>query len=381
MEGYDGRRFLAMMTSVHFVNDGFEMIVPTLLPVISVALSLSYSQIGLVGGALVVSMGLGQVFVGAFSDYFGHKKRLIIAGLVLVSVAFLIMAASQGFYSMFAANLLAGFGLSIYHPVGVAMIANRYDAKQGKAMGVHGSGGNAGMFLFPLLAGVLADIIGWRLALATFPVLGLLMALLYALVVREEPFSLSAFEPRKLLIPALAAIILAMGLFNMAVRGFIVFFPVTLGGIGTGSAMTGGFMSLFFGVGIIGQYVGGWLSDNREMRTSIAAISAISAVAMYVAIQSPDMSSIMVPALIVAGLGVHMVWPLFFVIYSKTTPAGMRGTGLGAFFSMGYLFASASPVMMGHIGTAFTPSASHVVIVVTGICCAVVMSLMRLRRL
>jgi cyanate permease len=102
---------------------------------------------------------------------------------------------------------------------------------------------------------------------------------------------------------------------------------------------------------------------------------------MYVAIQSPDMSSIMVPALIVAGLGVHMVWPLFFVIYSKTTPAGMRGTGLGAFFSMGYLFASASPVMMGHIGTAFTPSASHVVIVVTGICCAVVMSLMRLRRL
>lgn len=359
-------RFLALMTSAHFVNDGFEMIVPTILPAIAVSLSLSFAQIGMVGSAMVAAMGMGQVFVGAGSDYFGHKKLLICFGIVLTSASYVLMAASSSYYALLATNLLAGFGLSIYHPVGVAMISNRFGKGQGRAMGIHGSGGNAGMFLFPLAAGFMADAVGWRLALATFPVLGFFIAALYAGLVREEKMCCRGFEPRKLLVPVLAIIILALGLFNMSCRGFVIYFPVTLKDMGISSSLIGVYLSCYFGIGIAGQYMGGMLCDRYPKRLSLAVLSVMAGLAMYLAIRVPH-GTVMVAALLVSGLAVHMIWPIFFVVYAERTPPSLRGTGMGVFFSMGYLFGAVAPAIMGHIGTWKTPAVAHYTIIATAV--------------
>ncbi len=360
----DNKRFLALMTSAHFINDGFEMIVPTLLPTIAAALALSYAQIGVIGGSMMVAMGLGQAFVGAGSDYFGHKKALILVGIVSTSLSFILMATSHSYTVLLIANLLAGFGLSIYHPVGVAMISTRFGSHQGKAMGIHGSGGNAGMFLFPLLAGVLADIIGWRYTLAFFPILGFAIALLYALMVREEPCTLSKFEPRKLLVPVLAVIIVSLGLFDMSCRGFVVYFPVALADIGVSSTLIGVFFSLYFGIGIVGQYLGGMVADTYDKRISLAVLTCIAGASMYGAVWHPH-GAFMIVSLLISGLTVHMVWPIFFVLYATRTPPALRGTGMGMFFSMGYLFGATAPVLMGYIGTQRTPAAANYLVPIT----------------
>lgn len=369
MEG-ENKRFLALMTSAHFINDGFEMIVPTLLPTIAAALALSYAQIGVIGGSMMVAMGLGQALVGAGSDFFGHKKALIIIGIVSTSLSFILMACSQSYTVLLIANLLAGFGLSIYHPVGIAMISNKFGEHQGKAMGIHGSGGNAGMFLFPLLAGMLADIIGWRLTLAFFPIVGFVIAFFYALLVREEPCSLSRFEPRKLLVPVLAVIIVSLGFFDMACRGFVVYFPVTLGDIGVSSTLVGVYLSLFFGIGILGQYLGGIAADAYDRRVSLALLTCISGVSMYAALSNPN-GMFMIAALLIAGLAVHMVWPIFFVMYAHRTPPALRGTGMGLFFSMGYLVGATSPVAMGYMGTFWSPGISYYLVPLTAVLAAI----------
>ena len=366
----ENKRFLALMTSAHFINDGFEMIVPTLLPTIAAALALSYAQIGVIGGSMMVAMGLGQAAVGAGSDYFGHKKALILAGIVSTSLSFILMAASQSYEVLLLANLLAGFGLSIYHPVGVAMISNKFGSRQGKAMGIHGSGGNAGMFLFPLLAGIMADMVGWRYTLAFFPLLGFGIALLYALMVREEPCSLSKFEPRKLLVPVLAVIIVSLGLFDMSCRGFVVYFPVTLGDIGISSTRIGIYFSLYFGIGILGQYFGGIIADAYDRRISLAVLTCIAGASMYGALWHPY-GAFMVAALLVSGLAVHMIWPIFFVMYAHRTPPSLRGTGMGLFFSMGYLIGAAAPVIIGYVGTQSTPQTANYLVPVTAVLAAI----------
>ncbi|MHC1604895.1 MAG: MFS transporter [Candidatus Methanofastidiosia archaeon] len=369
------RQFLLVTTGTHIVNDGFEMVVPTLLPIIAKTLQLSYIQIGILGGAMVVTMGLGQAFVGVASDYFGHKKNLIVAGLLITSLSFLLMSASSTYYAFLFANLLAGFGLSVYHPVTIAMIANRFDANKGRAMGIHGSGGNIGMFLFPLTAGFLADSLGWRVALIFFPLVGITIAVIYAVSITENRAKLLRFEPRKLLVPALAIIILSLGLFSMAARGFTVFFPITLGDAGFSSTMIGVFFSLFFGAGIIGQYIGGCLGDRYNIPQVIAILSIIATPSMFLAIHYPQ-GAVMIIFLIVAGLTVHMIWPLFFVLYAQKTPPKLRSTGLGVFFSIGYLLASTSPVIMGQLASWKTPAVSHYFIIFVGLIgTAVILSL------
>jgi len=372
-------RFLALMTCVHFVNDGFEMVVPTLLPAMALSLGLSYAEIGIVGSALVVAMGLGQAFVGAFSDYFGHKKLIIFLGVFSTSVAFLLMSISDSFIMLVAANLLAGFGLSIYHPVGIAMITNMFSSRQGKAIGIHGVGGNLGMFLFPIIAGVLADLLGWRTTLAIFPMIGIFITIIYLIRCPEEDVDLSGFEPRKLLVPALAIIIISGGLLNIAMRGFITFFPVTVRELGASSSVVGGYLSIYFGMGALGQYIGGWLSDNRDILRSILLFGSIATVSMYLTISYPE-TAIMYVFLALAGLTENLLWPLFYVLYARHTPKEMRGTGLGVFFSMAYLFAATSPVIMGSVAHHISLESSYLVILAAGAAGSIFILFVRLAR-
>ncbi|MBN1786338.1 MAG: MFS transporter [Candidatus Methanofastidiosa archaeon] len=369
-------RFLMMMTLVHMVNDGFEMVVPTLMPAIAISLDLSYSQIGIVSGSMVLAMGLGQAFIGIGSDVMGHKRHMIIFGVLISSAGFLTMGLAFSYPLLLLAGIFIGFGLSIYHPVSMAIITNRFNNSTGRAVGIHGSGGNMGMFLFPLLAGVLADLIGWRKAIAVFPLIGIAIITAYSISVKEEEIKLGKFEPRKLLVPALAIIIASIGMFNMATRGFFIYFPVTLGDLGFSSSMIGIYFSAFFGIGILGQYIGGYVSDRYDEARSLFALLIVSGTAMYAALQHPQGSTLVI-FILISGLTVNMIWPIFFVLYARKTPPNLRGTGFGLFFSVNYLFAASSPLLMGGIGAWYSIRAANLLVIVTAIVGALVILILK----
>jgi len=364
MSTEDNRSLLIIMTLVHMVNDGFEMVVPTLMPIMAVSIGLSYSQIGIVSGVLVLAMGLGQAFVGVGSDLIGHKKHMIIFGVVLSSIGLMVMGVSSNYQIMLLGGVLIGFGLSIYHPVSMAIITNRFISSTGRAVGIHGCGGNTGMFLFPLIAGVLADIIGWRETLFLFPIVGLVIIFVYWALAQDEKVEMGEFEPRKLMVPALAIIIISIGVFNMATRGFFTYFPVTLESIGFSASAIGVYFSSFFGIGIIGQYLGGCISDRYDNVRSLFILLLISGASMYACLQYHDGIALL-SAVAVAGLCVNMIWPIFFVLYAKKTPPALRGTGFGLFFSTNYIFAASSPIIMGQLGTAYSNSAANMLVLVT----------------
>jgi len=374
----DDNTFLAIMTLVHMVNDGFEMVLPTLLPMVAISLDLSYSQIGIVSGAMVLSMGLGQAIVGVWADLVGHKKLMIIFGVVFSSLGYIALGISHGYYLLLIGSAMVGFGLSIYHPVSMTIITSRFHEARGRAVGIHGCGGNTGMFLFPLIAGVLADIIGWRETLFIFPVIGIVIITIYAATVRDDNLKMGEFEPRKLMVPALAIIILSIGLFNMATRGFFTYFPVELKAIGHSSSITGAYFSFFFGIGILGQYLGGCLSDRYDKVKALFLLLIVAGISMYTALQYPTGVALFL-SILVAGISVNMVWPIFFVLYADKTPPALRGTGFGVFFSTNYIFAAGSPVIMGQLGTAYSISAANLVVLATGVMGSFAILLLRKR--
>jgi MFS family permease len=83
---------------------------------------------------------------------------------------------------------LAAIGLfaSIYHPIGIAMVAE--EATQvGRALGVNGVWGNMGVAAAPLLAGVLGTLWGWRAAFAVPGAVALMTGLGFLLLIRHAP--------------------------------------------------------------------------------------------------------------------------------------------------------------------------------------------------
>ncbi len=190
------------------------------------------------------------------------------------------------------------------------------------------------MFLFPPLAGALADVIGWRYTLAFSPILGFAIALLYALRVGKERCSRSKFKSRKLLVPILAIIIVALGLFDMSCRGFVVYFPVALNGVGRSSTLIGVFFSLYLEISIVGLYLGGIVADSYDKRISFAVLTCIAGASIYGTLWHPH-GAFMIVSLLISGPAVHMVWQIFFVLYATRTPPAPRGTGMGMFFSRG----------------------------------------------
>src|SRR5207302_9892279 len=81
-------------------------------------------------------------------------------------------------------TLIGVFG-AIYHPVGIAMLVTN-QPRVGRVLGVNGVYGNAGVAFSALIAGALADTLGWR---AAFFVPGV------AAIVAGAAFALLAHDP------------------------------------------------------------------------------------------------------------------------------------------------------------------------------------------
>ena len=94
----------------HMANDGSEMLIPTLLPVIARDFSLSYSQIGVLGGAMIIAIGLGQTFVGYLSDLTGRRITFVSFGLCLLSFGLLGISFSKS-YEQLILQSNRGFGM------------------------------------------------------------------------------------------------------------------------------------------------------------------------------------------------------------------------------------------------------------------------------
>ena len=115
-----GRRVL--LNTGHGVNDVYWYILPAILPIIVTQFGLKY---GTAGGILTAYLGSAAIFsflIGKLSDSVSRQRVLGIG--FLVASASLILAGFMGRIGPFIIFLLiASIGVSSYHPVAYATIA------------------------------------------------------------------------------------------------------------------------------------------------------------------------------------------------------------------------------------------------------------------
>lgn len=148
---------------INNLNDGLAW---GLFPLFFVAAGLSLSEIGVLAFVYPATWGVVQLWTGALSDRWG-RKRLIVGGMLLQSLALAAMVAWRGFAPWIAAGVALGVGTAMVYPTLLAAVGDvAHPGWRGSAVGVYRLWRDLGYALGALLAGMLADLFGMGTAIA-----------------------------------------------------------------------------------------------------------------------------------------------------------------------------------------------------------------------
>ncbi len=164
-EEYQSKRWraLILLCAAQFVVVLDASIVNVALPTIGEGLHFSQQNLPWVVNAYVLTFGGFLLLGGRMADLLG-RRRVFIAGLILVAVASLAAGFSSTEGQLIAARAAQGLGAAIISPAALSIVTTifREGSERNKALGVWGavagSGGAAGV----LLGGILTDGLGWE---------------------------------------------------------------------------------------------------------------------------------------------------------------------------------------------------------------------------
>ena len=148
------------------------------LPTLAQAFSASFQEVQWVVLAYLLAITTLIVGVGRIGDILG-RRRLLLAGIILFSVASLLCGVASTLGQLLAARAAQGCGAAIMIALSMALVGEAVpQARTGSAMGLLGTMSAIGTALGPSLGGVLIAGFGWRAIFLVNVPLGLLTFLL-----------------------------------------------------------------------------------------------------------------------------------------------------------------------------------------------------------
>jgi len=151
------RPAFAILTAIgfsHLLNDTIQSILPAIYPFLKSAFSLSFTQVGLMTLALMLTASLLQPLVGVYTDRRPMAYSLVIG--MGFSLAGLMLLAFAGSYALLlvAAGLL-GVGSSVFQPEASRIARMASGGRHGLAQALFQVGGNVGSAIGPLIGAFL----------------------------------------------------------------------------------------------------------------------------------------------------------------------------------------------------------------------------------
>ncbi|HEX6117746.1 MAG TPA: MFS transporter, partial [Solirubrobacterales bacterium] len=159
------RRWIALvlLAAAQFIVVLDASIVNVALPSIGEALDFSQENLAWVVNAYVLTFGGFLLLGGRLADLLG-RRRVFIAGLLLVAAASLAAGFASNEAQLIAARAAQGLGAAIISPAALSIGTTTFrdGSERNKALGVWGAVAGAGGAAGVLLGGILTDGLGWE---------------------------------------------------------------------------------------------------------------------------------------------------------------------------------------------------------------------------
>jgi predicted MFS family arabinose efflux permease len=190
LDGVGSTRYVAyvigLLTVVNVFNYMDRMALAVLLPSIKADLDLSDAQLGLLTGlAFSVFYAICGIPLARWADR-GVRRNIIAMVLGVWSVMTALTGIAQHYWQLFAARVGVGAGEAGCLPPAQSILCDCVPLeKRSGAYAIHTFGLYAGMMVGMLLAGWLAETIGWRMTFVVLGIPGVVLALVVRGTLRE----------------------------------------------------------------------------------------------------------------------------------------------------------------------------------------------------
>src|SRR5699024_4401633 len=120
------------------------------------------------------------LFIAGLMSEAIDRKKMMSASMVVSAALSVAAAFAPGWHALLAARALEGLALGGVPALAIAYLSEEVEpADLGSAMGLYVAGSAFGGMSGRVLAGVIADIGGWRAALGAIGALGLIAAVAF----------------------------------------------------------------------------------------------------------------------------------------------------------------------------------------------------------
>ncbi|MFO8065615.1 MAG: MFS transporter [Spirochaetota bacterium] len=362
------KKILTATSLGHALTHISMLVLPAVLVPVSQEYDLSLTRVTGIGTVAYLLFGVGALPAGIVGRL-TSAKFLLILYFIGTAISGLLVGIAPTFAAFVIGMGLLGLSSSIYHVAGPTLISH-FSGRTGKAFGVHGVAGSAGITLAPLIAGVLASFVSWRAAYLALIVPALVGGALL-LLDREIPYAHATGNPHAAEQSGTARritfvlLLLVMTVNGFVYRAFLTMFPtyisqsIPIGEISP--VLSGGVLaSIILAFGMVGQYIGGAVADRMD-RFRLYAMLLVAAV----------------PLLLLVGLttqwillGVAVVFSLFYFplqpvensILGTYVPPKLVSSVFGAKFILTFGVGSLGAVFSGYIAESLNTSAVYLLL-------------------
>jgi MFS family permease len=357
-------KVIGLISTGHFFSHFYMLLLPPLFPVLRDVYGVGFTELGLALTAFSLTTGFTQAPVGFLVDRYG-ARGILIAGVMLESLAVALIAVFPVYSALVALLVLAGLANAVYHPADYAILsASVAKERMGRAFSIHTFAGYLGAALAPVTMITLMSWTDWRTALIVCAAFGGAVAVVMALNSQVLLNATSADDGGdthrvgahhsgwRLLFsaPILMGLLFFTGL-SMAGHGITDFSVSALHLIYDAPLIeVGAVLSAFLFASPIGVLLGGWVADRTVHHDRFAASCFVVIAAMIFTVAAVDMSLEGIAMLFaIAGLANGLVAPSRDMMIRSVTPPGEMGKVFG-FVSVGYNIGGIiAPVMFGYL--------------------------------
>ena len=354
-------RILTLISSGHALSNFYVLCIPVLIPFLKLEFGVSYTQLGLLLTIRPITTGLLQIPAGFLVDHLGGK-RMLTAGLFILSVSFILFSMVPNFWAAFPVMVLFGVGLSTIRPSNYTILnASIPPSWIGRAFGINMFAAHAGRTVAPVLMVPIAALWDWRVALLIAGVLGLLVTVALMTqwrIVRDDavrvkrPEGLGFFQEIRMLASGSLFLFFIFFIFNAltthGVHSFMVAAlvdlhraPLTMASI----ALTG-----YLAAGAIGVLAGGFLVDKTPRHALIAVAVLIGSGALFVMLGTMSMPMVLIIAtLSLAGMLQGILRPARDMLMRTVIPRESFGKAIGMVATGAAIGGAMAPLFFGWI--------------------------------
>ncbi|KIH81893.1 MFS transporter [Pseudomonas batumici] len=284
------RNVIRYINAAHVIDHMFMLIFPAAVLGMGQTFGLDFARmIGLSLGGFI-AFGACSLPAGWLGDRWSRRSMMLLF-FFGIGAASIFTGLSSTVPMLTLGLTLIGVFAAIYHPVGTAMLVS-YARNRGREIGINGMWGNLGVAFSALVTGFLVAQFGWRSAFILPGAVSILLGVLFAWQVREEPIPLQPHvKPRSasgqqismVMVFGVLALVTATGgvVFNATTMTYPKLFQERLHEWLASPQLLGVIVSLAYAFGAVAQLSIGRMLDRMSLKWPFVVLTLCQAPLLF----------------------------------------------------------------------------------------------------